>query len=285
MSKILKDSTFFQKGQLPVYLYYTDHSGDLEFHSHEFSEIAIMFNGNAIYETDYSEEKISTGDVLVIPPGGLHCYREEKDVRLMNIIFHFEQLNIPVRNICHHPGYVTLFGIDPDFCHQQKFYPKFKLPPQILNTVETILITAYELQKTAAPGALLAVYGAFLQIIPLLLTHYSPNFQSRPLPLPEKFQETVNYMLKNYLNELNIAQLAPKASMSQSTFTRTFSKSLGKTPLQYLLHLRLEAAREFLRNGCSVSEAALKSGFKDSSYFTRLFHKHLNSQPRNWKKH
>ena len=283
MSRILKDSTFFQKGQLPVYLYYTGFSGDLGFHSHEFSEIAIMFNGNAVYETDYSRENISRGDVLIIPPGGLHRYREEENVELMNIIFHFEQLNIPAHDICRNPGYVPLFGIDPAFCHRQKFYPKFKLPQPVLNTVKTILLSAYELQKTQTQGALLALYGAFLQVIPLLLAHYSPAIQSHPLPLPEKFQDTVNYMLKNYRHELNIAQLAKRASMSQSTFIRTFKKSLGKTPLQYLLTLRLEAAREFLRNGCAVSEAAEKAGFKDSSYFSRLFRKHLNEQPRRWK--
>ena len=285
MGKVLKDSTFFQKGQLPVYLYYTGYSGDLGFHSHEFSEIAIMFNGSATYETDYSEENISAGDVLVIPPGGLHRYRNEENVELMNIIFHFEQLNIPVRSICHHPGYVTLFGIDPAFCHQHKFYPKFKLPQPVLETVKTILLSAYNLQKERTQGALLAAYGAFLQVIPLLLAHYSPDVQSRPLPLPEKFQDTINYMLKNYRYELNIAQLAKRASMSQSTFTRTFKKSLGKTPLQYLLLLRLEAAREFLRNGCSVSDAAEKAGFKDSCYFARLFRKYLNEQPRHWKQH
>lgn len=283
MQTILKNNAFFVPGQLPVHLYYTVFSGDLGFHSHEFTEIAVMLNGSAVYETDFSSETISAGDVLIIPRGGLHRYCDEKDVQLINILFHFDQLNIPVHNICRHPGYVALFGIDPGYYREKEFYPKLHLAEEKLAHLRSILLSAYQLQKNKAPGYLLAVYGAFLQTIPVLLENFAPEHKARTLPLPEKFHQTLNYMLKNYQYDLPITELAKKAGMSQSTFARTFKKALGKTPRQYLLMHRLEAAREFLRNGASVSEAAVKAGFKDSNYFTRLFHKHLHCLPKSWK--
>ena len=93
----------------------------------------------------------------------------------------------------------------------------------------------------------------------------------------------MNYMLKNDLSEQSVTQLAKMAGMSQSSFCRTFRKSLGKTPLQYLLSLRLAAGQEFLSKGYSVSEAAVRAGFQDSNYFTRLFYKNLGTLPHLWK--
>ena len=283
MQNILKDDAFFTPGQLPVHLFYTDYSESLGFHSHEFTEIAIMLNGSAVYETDFSAETITAGDVVIIPKGGLHRYSKECDVKLINILFHFDQLNIPVHNICRHPGYVALFGIDPEYYREKKYYPKLHLNVDQLAYLRTILLFAFERQKSKCPGHLLAVYGAFMQTIPILLDNFAPDHKARQIPLPEKFRQTLSGMLENYQKELSIAELAKKSGMSISTFTRTFKKALGKSPRQYLLTLRLEAAREFLRNGASVTEAADKAGFRDSNYFTRLFHKHLHSLPKSWK--
>ena len=285
MGKILKSADYFSSGQLPVRVYYTDHSHDLGFHSHEFSEIAILFEGTAIYETEYGEDVISPGDVLMIPPGGSHRYREEKGVRLMNILFDFRQLNIPVQHICRHPGYVALFGIKPEYYRRCRFYPKFKLRKDRLAFLERILVEANSWQKSGLPGAPLAVYGAFLQSIPVLLESFAPDCEgSMPVPLPEKFQQTLQYMLNNFSAPQNISLLAKRAGMSQSTFTRTFKKAFGQTPLQYLLILRLKAAQEFLRDGLTISEAAAKCGFDDCNYFSRLYRKHLNERPGQWKK-
>ena len=138
------------------------------------------------------------------------------------------------------------------------------------------------MMKARQTGARLAVYGAFLQTIPVLLRYFVPE-EKTPPPLPEKFQQTVQYMSRNCLAEQNIGKLAKMAGMSQSTFCRTFRKTLGKTPLQYLISLRLAAGQEFLKDGCSVAEAAVRAGFRNASYFTRLFRENLNTLPHSWK--
>ena len=286
MLNILKDTQFFTSGQLPVSLYYKgekEDSGSLGFHAHEFTEIAVVFRGTAVYETDFSKDVIREGDVLIVPQGGLHRYDEEVDVELINILFHFDRLPVPTYHIARHPGYVALFGIDPDYYRRREYYPKLHLPPEQLAGLRSILFSAYRMQQARSPGATLAVYGAFLQTIPILLEHFEPGETLRNPPMPEMFRQTLNYMLDNYRHDLCIAKLAKKAGMSHSTFTRTFKKALGVTPLQYLTAHRLATAQELLRNGYSVSEAAAESGFNDCNYFTRMFHKYMHSLPKSWK--
>ncbi len=286
MRTVLKADFFFDRDLLPVHLYYTNSSRELGFHSHEFSEIAILMNGEAIYETDFSVEKVTAGDVLVIPTGGRHNYREEREVELMNILFQFDKLPIPNLSIRRQEGYGAIFRVTPDYYRKKKYYPKIHIPPEAVNRLRDILYPAWLAQLEGAFGSRLTVFGAFLQTIPILLRYYTPDAPHNIRHnLPEKFQACLDYMVLNYRKELTVEELAHRAGMTAATFTRHFKNALGQPPLRFLLQLRLEAAQELLKSGqYSIVEAALESGFSDSNYFSRLFRKYMRVSPRNWQK-
>ncbi|MBQ6472136.1 MAG: AraC family ligand binding domain-containing protein, partial [Victivallales bacterium] len=107
---LLRSSSFFSSPALPVRLYRTFESHALDWHDHEFVEIAILFEGEATYENDFTSEHVIAGDVMVIPPGGKHRYYNEQNVVLMNLLFKHEQLPFPDNSIRHHPGFIALFG-------------------------------------------------------------------------------------------------------------------------------------------------------------------------------
>jgi AraC-like DNA-binding protein len=58
------------------------------------------------------------------------------------------------------------------------------------------------------------------------------------------------------------------------------------SPLQYVMKLRVHQACDKLREGASIVDAALASGFYDQSSFTRHFRRHMGLTPgryRRWK--
>ncbi|MGH8023900.1 MAG: helix-turn-helix domain-containing protein, partial [Limisphaerales bacterium] len=58
----------------------------------------------------------------------------------------------------------------------------------------------------------------------------------------------------------------------------------GLSPHQYLLELRLVRARSLLaETDLSIKEIALKTGFEDELYFSRLFRQKLNVTPTQWR--
>lgn len=67
-------------------------------------------------------------------------------------------------------------------------------------------------------------------------------------------------------------------------FARLFKKTVGVSPVQYLLHIRLQHAAENLQQKLSVREAARLSGFADEKFFSRIFRKHLGRSPRDYVK-
>ena len=59
-----------------------------------------------------------------------------------------------------------------------------------------------------------------------------------------------------------------------------FKKKMGKTVLQYLTEVRMEAAKNLLEDGrVKLSEVALKVGFRDSGYFSKVFRRYVGVSP------
>lgn len=98
------------------------------------------------------------------------------------------------------------------------------------------------------------------------------------------FSECINYMQKHFKNAIYIEYLANLACMSVSTFERKFKKQFGYSPKQHIKRLRIQESCRLLRDGKSIQQAALESGFCDQSYFTREFHAIMSMTPKNYQR-
>ena len=93
-------------------------------------------------------------------------------------------------------------------------------------------------------------------------------------------------ILSNNLDgNFSVGQVARECSLSISHFTRAFRQSLGMTPHQWLLRVRVERAKEqLLSSDDSLTHIAAECGFADQSHFTRVFTKQIGSSPGQWRR-
>lgn len=286
LMELLTAKNFFFDRMLPVRLFYTRCSEVAAWHSHEFSEIAIILSGAADYQTDFSTAKISAGDVLVMPAGGSHRFTDEVDIEQFNVLFQFEKLPIPGRDITRHPGFSALFRLNPEYCRKTGHYPRFRIEnEQVMERVRFMLTNAYRDQESKSPGYPLSVYGTFLQLIPILLENYCRTASEKNLTCsPEHLADCLDFMQRNFRKELSTARLAAEARMAPASFVRHFRAATGCGPQEYLIKMRLDEACILLQNlELSISEAALQSGFDDSNYFSRLFKRKNGISPREYR--
>lgn len=101
------------------------------------------------------------------------------------------------------------------------------------------------------------------------------------------FSECVAYIHAHCLEPtLDIEGIAARAFISASTLQRKFHKYFAMTPKQYLTHLRMNKALEFLAaDRLSVGEVAAACGFTDEKYFSRAFKLRYGCPPSEMKKH
>jgi len=112
-------------------------------------------------------------------------------------------------------------------------------------------------------------------------------FRSLEEAKSEKKQVLVikNYIAKNYMNDmLSIGDISGYLHMSASHVCTMFKKETGDTINGYLTDFRLGKAKQLLRETLlTASEISAKIGYRDSSYFGRIFRKHVGMTPNEYR--
>jgi AraC family transcriptional regulator len=72
-------------------------------------------------------------------------------------------------------------------------------------------------------------------------------------------------------NDFSIVELASAASLTTSHFIRSFRRTTGLSPHQYVRARRLERARAAIVHGATTAGAAAAAGFESLSQFRRAF--------------
>ena len=101
--------------------------------------------------------------------------------------------------------------------------------------------------------------------------------------LPPQLKEILSDIDKNFKEIHSLEYLQQKYYISATTLNRLFREYLHITPKYYLNSKRLSHARILLKNGKSVLNACLESGFSDCSNFIRLFKKRFGITPSQYK--
>jgi transcriptional regulator GlxA family with amidase domain len=87
-----------------------------------------------------------------------------------------------------------------------------------------------------------------------------------------------------YVEPLDLAALADAAHVSERHFSRSFRRTFGETPYQYLLTRRIERARHLLRTtDLQVAEVCLAVGFTSVGSFTTTFSRHVGVSPTDYR--
>jgi transcriptional regulator GlxA family with amidase domain len=92
--------------------------------------------------------------------------------------------------------------------------------------------------------------------------------------------DAVEAMEGNITDPLSLPHLAQIARLSPRQLNRVFRQHLGQTTHAYYRRLRLDKARNLLRNSAlSLTEVALATGFASSSHFSRAYRAEFGQPP------
>jgi len=88
------------------------------------------------------------------------------------------------------------------------------------------------------------------------------------------------WILTNYASPLPLQSMAEKAQLNRQHFLRMFRDCFGSTPHQYLMEVRLAAARELLADTTEpVTAICRMTGFESLPSFSGLFRRRFGASP------
>ncbi|CAN5686059.1 hypothetical protein BH09VER1_BH09VER1_03580 [soil metagenome] len=105
------------------------------------------------------------------------------------------------------------------------------------------------------------------------------------LPYSFAVQKAITYMGKNLDRRISLRDLAMAATLRHPPhLCALFHREVGVTPALYHTQLRLQAARDALRQPlASITFVAMQFGFSSSQHFSTLFRRTFGLTPLKWK--
>lgn len=100
-----------------------------------------------------------------------------------------------------------------------------------------------------------------------------------------KLRRVTDWMAEHLAEEFSLARLAAQVGISEFHFNRLFKKATGVPPSQYLIRLRMDAARRLLREtDHSVIRIGNEIGYSNPSHFARIFRKESGLTPSEYRR-
>jgi len=92
--------------------------------------------------------------------------------------------------------------------------------------------------------------------------------------------------LSNHYDQTSPVNTAiEKSGLNERTFVRRFKNATGMTPMEYVLNLRIEEAKQMLEtSNMSIDAIAENVGYQDSSFFNRKFQQKVGLSPAKYRR-
>lgn len=87
------------------------------------------------------------------------------------------------------------------------------------------------------------------------------------------------YLEACYTENFSLRQLASVSGISPFHLLRTFHAEIGLPPFEYQNQLRISQAKKLLRDGWSIADTAVETGFVDQSHLTKHFKRIVGITP------
>ena len=114
----------------------------------------------------------------------------------------------------------------------------------------------------------------------MLFSHFMKEAQARMWTQDERLIRVLDYINTHIYEDININDLADTACISNPYLIRLFHRNFGISPLQFVNRKKIEKAQiMLLTEDTIIKEMAYNLGFKDHSYFIRLFKKVTGQTP------
>lgn len=244
-------------------------------------DLLLVTKGTLYMTEEQTEYEVCAGKLLVLEAGlrhfGHRACLEHTEIYWVHFIHghpasYISQEDIPWSALL---SKGTVEDVEPS-TQQRMYLPKFASVE--VQTVEPMLRGLNDIHNRLNRENALKLHLLLAELFAALQADCAR--MTEPEPSIRLAQAAAAYLNEHWREPFERAALEEKLHFQASYIARCMKKHIGKTPLQYVLHLRLEEAKKLLGGTVlGISEIAERVGIRDSNYMTRLFTAKLGMTP------
>lgn len=249
------------------------------FHWHYHPEIEICYVKNGFGQRLIGEsiERFTKGDLAIVGSNLPHCWItddvfNQSDEQMEIFVIHIDVKKLEQLLAVHEFSKLKIFleqaksGFAFDVENEAILFKTLKRFEEARGFTKTlILFDLLNLMRTAATKR------------QLCQNTYIPETGKL---VEERILNVCQHIHENYKCKITLETLAGIANMNITAFCRFFKKVIGKTAVEYINELRINAAcSELMVSDKSINAIAYDNGFLSLSHFNKLFRLHNQRTP------
>ncbi len=233
-------------------------------HWHESVEVLCFYEGRGVVVTDTKKLLLHAGETAIVNSNCLHAIYPDSEA-------------------C---SYFCLI-VDTSLCQQNGIFVEnmhFRERFQDERLFSLVFSIHEELQQKALFYKA-AVKSAAISVFVLLGRDHAVEWndyekQASQNKKTEIVKKAIEYIRINFQEDISLDDVCGQTGYNRYYFCHIFKEVTGQTILDYVNFVRCSHAKKLILSGSfNVAESAEQSGFRNQSYFTRMFKKHMGILP------
>lgn len=238
-----------------------------ESHTHEYTEIMLILEGNGIQTINGKSYPVKAGDIILLNQYCIHAERSEKENPVSLVALKMD--NIQFEGL--KPGQIVPDDIPPVIASDS-----------IFEELRSILHEMYYEKSFMDDFSSTLIELDMRRILCMVfrLTKKAPALKDSTKKMDNLILAVQKYIDEHYTESISLESLSSQFFVSVSFLVHAFKRETGKSPINYLIDRRMGEAQRYLSyTNLSVSEISERIGYDNVCYFNKVFLKRTGFQP------
>ena len=259
-------------------------TADVEAHTHDFVEIAVIGPGRGRQLTSQGVRPLRHGEVVVLRPGAWHAFSGCADLTVANCCISAQALRTELAALHEIPMFHRLLWTDPVTAGSHGVHVTAVGPDAATEAVAAIAEFERDLNcGTCGPGRML---GRLVTVLGILADGRDPTPVPDAPAIHPAVAACVTRLEATPAEPWRLDDLARAVNLDPAYLGRLFRRSVGLSPLGFLARVRAERAATLLTNSTlPVARVGATVGWDDPTYFARRFRTLSGLTPTEYRRH
>lgn len=244
-------------------------------HLHDAIELVYIERGSGWCAVNGIIHPMLTGDLYIIPVGATHEYFSEENLHYINILFDRSIFQENEEEL-----YRKFSGLDTERM-LDKYTFGLDLQKKIISRIDELNHELF----SSEPYHLLRAKSLFIELLIFIFRNAVCAPGIRASHAQKHLGRVLNYITEHLDSKLSLELLAEVSGYKPDYFGKLFRREIGTGVSEYICNKRIEyACYELSHSEKSIDSIALENGFFDTSYFIKMFKRHCNCTPLQYRK-